>query len=119
MRNLVLILGDQLNRDASAWDGFDPTQDCAWMAEVADESTHVWSAKARIALFLTAMRHFAADLRADSVPLIYHLLDAHSDFSAALAATLAATRPQRLVVTEPGDWRVLQSLRATAAAPLD
>ena len=116
MRNLVLILGDQLNRDASAWDGFDPTQDCAWMAEVADESTHVRSAKARIALFLTAMRHFAADLRADSVPLIYHLLDAHSDFSAALAATLAESHPQRLVVTEPGDWRVLQALTAAAAA---
>lgn len=116
MRNLILILGDQLNRDASAWDGFDPTQDCAWMAEVADESTHVWSAKARIALFLAAMRHFAADLRAGGVPLIYHPLDAHPDFSAALAATLAESHPQRLVVTEPGDWRVLQALTAAAAA---
>ncbi|MCA1926705.1 MAG: cryptochrome/photolyase family protein [Thiobacillus sp.] len=116
MRNLVLVLGDQLNRDASAWDGFDPRQDSAWMAEVADESTHVWSSKPRIALFLAAMRHFAADLRADGVPLVYHPLDAYPDFSAALAATIAKTRPHRLVVTEPGEWRVLQTLAATAAA---
>ena len=116
MRKLVLILGDQLNRDASAWEGFDASQDSAWMAEVVEESTHVWSAKARIALFLSAMRHFAADLRADDVPLVYHPLDAHPDFSAALAATLAKFRPQQLVVTEPGDWRVLQALKATAAA---
>ncbi|MEW6118937.1 MAG: cryptochrome/photolyase family protein [Pseudomonadota bacterium] len=115
MRNLVLVLGDQLNRDASAWEGFDPGADCAWMAEVAEESTHVWSAKARIALFLSAMRHFAADLRADGVPLIYHDLDAHPDFASALVATLTISRPQKIVVTEPGDWRVLRSIEATAA----
>jgi deoxyribodipyrimidine photolyase-related protein len=85
------------------------------MAEVATESTHVWSAKARIALFLAAMRHFAADLRADGVPLTYHLLDAYPDFAAALAASIAALCPQTLVVTEPGDWRVLQSLKTVAA----
>ncbi len=115
MRNLVLVLGDQLDRDASVWDGFDAAQDRAWMAEVADEATHVWSAKARIALFLSAMRHFADALRADGVPLVYHSLDTHPDFSAALAASLVEFRPARVVVTEPGDWRVLQALRTTCA----
>ncbi|HEY8877837.1 MAG TPA: cryptochrome/photolyase family protein, partial [Roseateles sp.] len=52
MRDLVLVLGDQLDLDASAFDGFDATQDAAWMAEVAEESTHVWSSQPRIALFL-------------------------------------------------------------------
>ena len=32
------------------------------MAEVREESTHVWSHKARIALFLSAMRHFRDDM---------------------------------------------------------
>ena len=121
MRNLVLVLGDQLNRDASAWDGFDPATDCAWMAEIAEESTHVWSAKARTALFLAAMRHFAADLRAEGLPLDYHRLDAesekiHADFATALAVSLTVHRPEKVIVTEPGDWRVLQSLQATCAA---
>ena len=75
LRNLVVVLGDQLNREASAFDDFDAAQDATWMAEVADESTHVWSAKQRTALFLSAMRHFAADLVRDGVPLHYRRLD--------------------------------------------
>jgi len=38
MRTLVLVLGDQLDADAAALDGFDPQQDAVWMAEVAQES---------------------------------------------------------------------------------
>ena len=52
------VLGDQLDLDAAAFDGFDPALDAVWMAEVAGEATHVWSHRARIALFLAAMRHF-------------------------------------------------------------
>lgn len=58
MRNLILILGDQLNLDNPALEGFDATQDGILMVECADEATHVWSHKARIVLFLSAMRHF-------------------------------------------------------------
>lgn len=116
MRNLVIVLGDQLNRDASAWDGFDPADDVVWMAEAAEESTHVWSAKMRIALFLSAMRHFAAELRRDGMPLVYHALDDHPTLGAALGASIAALQPRRLVVTEPGEWRVLAALRAVATA---
>lgn len=52
-RHLVLVLGDQLDDTAAAFDGFDPATDQVWMAEVAEESEHVWSHKARIALFLS------------------------------------------------------------------
>ena len=62
MRNLVIILGDQLNEDASALTDFDPSQDAIWMAEVGEESTHVISSKQRTTLFLSAMRHFAQEL---------------------------------------------------------
>ena len=33
-RHLVLVLGDQLNADSSAFDDFDRQQDAVWMAEV-------------------------------------------------------------------------------------
>ena len=62
-RNLVLVLGDQLNIDSAALDGFDPSLDAVWMAEVGEEATRVWSHKARIAIFLSAMRHFRDALR--------------------------------------------------------
>ena len=65
MRNLTLILGDQLNLDNPALEGFDATQDGILMVECADEATHVWSHKARIVLFLSAMRHFYDCLATD------------------------------------------------------
>ena len=119
LRHLVLVLGDQLNHDASALDGFDPAQDAVWMAEVREESTHVWSAQARTALFLSAMRHFADELRAAGRPLVYTLLDAPDNtgtLAGELARAVAAHRPQALVMTAPGDWRVLQALRGAARA---
>ena len=45
VRSLVLVLGDQLDAESSALDGFDPHRDVIWMAEVAEESEHVWTSK--------------------------------------------------------------------------
>ena len=118
MRNLVIVLGDQLDENSSALHDLDPAQDVVWMAEVAQESTHVWSAKQRIAVFLGAMRHFAQALRARGVPLVYTRLDDVDNcgtLAAELAKTIAKLQPAALVLTAPGDWRVLQSLRAVAA----
>ena len=117
LRALVLVLGDQLDIDASAFDDFDPAQDAVWMAEVADESTHVPSARARIALFLAAMRHFAQALQVAGRPLHHVRLDDeanHGSLAAQLRADLKRLRPARLVMTAPGDWRVLQALRGIA-----
>ena len=63
LRNLVIVLGDQLDLYASAFDGFDPERDAVWMAGVTEESTHVWSSKPRIALFRSTVRHFAVARR--------------------------------------------------------
>jgi deoxyribodipyrimidine photolyase-related protein len=123
VRHLVIVLGDQLDRDASAFDGFDLAQDIVWMAEVAGESTAPLSAKARTVLFLSAMRHFAADLRAEGLTLDYtRLEDGAPTLHEALTTAVQRHRPQALVLTAPGDWRVLQLLRAVATAeglPLD
>ena len=117
VRHLVLVLGDQLDLQSSALADFDPAQDVAWMAEVAEESTHVWSAKQRSALFLSAMRHFADGLRARGLPLDYTRLDDpdnRQSLAAELERAIARHRPGALVLTAPGDWRVLQALRAVA-----
>jgi deoxyribodipyrimidine photolyase-related protein len=117
MRNLVLILGDQLNADASALDGFDARRDALWMAEVAEESEHVWSGKPRIAMFLAAMRHYRDARRAEGRTVHYtELEDPHNAGTLAGELERAAKRlrPERLVVTEPGDWRVWRALEAAA-----
>ncbi|WP_374674287.1 cryptochrome/photolyase family protein [Ideonella sp.] len=121
----MLVLGDQLDLDASAFDGFDPAQDRVWMAEVAEESTHVWSSQPRIALFLAAMRHFAAEVQAAGRPLDYRRLGDpgnRGSLAGELAAAIERWRPAALVMTAPGDARVLASLRRVAQAaglPLD
>ena len=118
LRTLVLVLGDQLDIDASAFDGFDPAVDAVWMAEVAEESTRVWSAKPRIAMFLTAMRHFADTLRDAGRTVHYRRLDDplnHDSLAAELRHALTTLGPERVVMTTPGDWRVLQAVRAVAA----
>ncbi|MGB7905680.1 MAG: cryptochrome/photolyase family protein [Steroidobacteraceae bacterium] len=119
------MLGDQLDLDAAAFDGFDAGFDAVWMAEVAEESTQVWSSKPRTALFLAAMRHFALALQAAGRPLHYTRLDATGNdgsLGAQLQADIERLRPARLVMTIPGDWRVLQAIKAVAEAnglPLD
>jgi len=118
VRALVIVLGDQLDAQASAFDGFDASQDLVWMAEVAAESTHVWSSKQRIALFLAAMRHFADELRESGRPLQYTRLgdaDNRGSLGRELEAAIERHEPQQLILTAPGDWRVLQELQASAA----
>jgi len=125
LRNLIVVLGDQLDLDASAFDDFDSSTDAVWMAEVVDESTHVWSSKPRTALFIAAMRHFALALQSAARRLHYTRLDAPGNagsLAAQLEADILRLKPTRLVMTEPGDWRVLQAIRALAQArglPLD
>jgi deoxyribodipyrimidine photolyase-related protein len=119
LRQLIIVLGDQLDLDAAAFDGFEAGQDAVWMAEVAEESTHVWSGKQRTALFLSAMRHFAVALREAGRTLNYTQLDAAANagtLPAQLQADIERLRPARLVMTAPGDWRVLQAIKAVAEA---
>jgi deoxyribodipyrimidine photolyase-related protein len=122
VRTLVLVLGDQLDLDATAFDGFDRAQDAVWMAEAQEESTHVWSSKQRIALFLSAMRHFAQTLREAGRHLHYRQMDdagasgTENSLGAKLQSDLAALQPQRVVMTAPGDWRVWQQLKAVVEA---
>ena len=138
MRHLIIILGDQLNADSSAFDDFDPKLDTVWMAEVAHESSKVWSSKPRIAVFLSAMRHFREALRSKGWQVIYRELTASGGawqgtsgpskssraetFSAALAESTARLKPEKWIVVEPGEWNVREEIRAaseTAGVPLD
>jgi deoxyribodipyrimidine photolyase-related protein len=113
---LVLVLGDQLDAKSAAFDGFDPKLDAVWMAEVAEESTHVWTHKARIALFLAAMRHFRDGLREHGFIVHYRALDDTPNASSLAKELLATARgltPQKLIVVQPGEWRVALTKPAT------
>jgi deoxyribodipyrimidine photolyase-related protein len=106
---LRVILGDQLSLDVAALAGLDPLHDTVLMMEVQEENTHVRHHKQKLVLVLSAMRHFAGTLRARGVDVDYVALDAPGntgDFCGEIERAVARRRPERIVVTEPGEWRV-------------
>ena len=111
-RNLVIILGDQLDRKSLVFDDFNPEQDAIWMCEASGEATHVWSSKPRIAIFLAAMRHFRDELRARGFTVIYRELDKNSapSLEDALTEDLQKYQPQKVIAVKPGEWRLTRSL---------
>jgi deoxyribodipyrimidine photolyase-related protein len=120
MRNLILVLGDQLDRHSAALDDLDLACDAVWMAEVQHEATHVWCHKQRIAFFFSAMRHFRDELREQGFTVHYHeLTSRRSDdrglhFADVLKKDVRKLRPDRLIVVLPGDYRVKQELEEAA-----
>lgn len=107
---LAIVLGDQLDEASAALRGLVPGRDVVLMMEVAGESRHVPSHVQRTVLFLSAMRHFAADLRGRGLRVEYVTLD-EPDNTGTLAGEIERAvrklRPRRVRCVRPGEWRVL------------
>lgn len=119
IRHLTIVLGDQLDHESAAFDGFENDRDLVWMAEVKEESTHVPSHKVRTALFLSAMRHFAEEMRAKGRRVEYRKLNARNNdgsLDPELRKAITRFKPEALVVIEPGEYRVEEKLKQVAAA---
>jgi deoxyribodipyrimidine photolyase-related protein len=111
---LRVVLGDQCSDGLSALDGIDPAGDVVLMVEVRAECTYVRHHKQKIALVLSAMRHFAARLRERGIRVDYVTLDDPSNTHTLAGEVARAARRHgaaRIVCTHPGEWRVLQDMR--------
>ena len=75
MVRLVLVLGDQLTPAVAALRAADKVRDVVVMAEVMGEGQSVPHHPQKIALILSAMRHFAGALRAEGWTVAYTPLD--------------------------------------------
>jgi deoxyribodipyrimidine photolyase-related protein len=112
-RNLILILGDQLSPDMSSLAGAEAARDVILMAEVQDEATYVRHHKKKIVLIFSAMRHFADELRTLGWKVDYRTIDEtgpKGSFTAEVARAVSKHKAKRVVVTEPGEWRVRQAM---------
>ncbi len=113
MSTLRLVLGDQLSHSLASLQGIDKASDVVLMVEVADETTYVPHHKQKIAFILSAMRHFADELRLEGITVDYIKLDDPANtgsFTGEVKRAVARHAPQRLMLTEPGEWRVLASM---------
>ena len=114
VRNLILVLGDQLSPNLSSLAASDAAQDLVLVAEVQEEATYVRHHKKKIAFLFSAMRHFAAELKAGGWRVDYRSFDQtgpEGSFTSELEHAIARHKPQRIVVTAPGEWRVAEMMQ--------
>jgi deoxyribodipyrimidine photolyase-related protein len=109
LRHLVVVLGDQLDGESAAFDGFDPERDAILMMEVRHEADYIPQHRLRLAYFFSCMRHFCAEQRSLRRKVFYSELDDAQNtghFSGEIERHAARLKPAKIIVIEPGDWRV-------------
>ncbi|SEL79020.1 deoxyribodipyrimidine photolyase-related protein [Roseovarius azorensis] len=110
---LVLVLGDQLSHSVSALREADKTSDTVVMAEMMDEARYVPHHPKKIALILSAMRHFAEELRAEGWQVAYTRLD-DPEATRSIVGELMRRAEQHetteVITTQPGEWRLIKEL---------
>ena len=118
-KTLRLVLGDQLSASLSALDDLDKDSDTVLMMEVTDEGRYVPHHPKKIAFVLSAMRHFGKQLTADGVRVDYIALEgkrSRGSFTKTLAGVVSDGGFDRIVLTEPGEYRVLEMMRGWSDA---
>lgn len=105
-----LILGDQLTHDLASLRDYEDG-DTILMVEVIAEATYVRHHKKKIAFLFSAMRHFADELKAKGKKVHYIRLDDRQNsgsFGGEVRRFVTEWKPDRLILTEPGEWRVME-----------
>lgn len=108
-----LILGDQLTRTLPTLRRLNRRRDVIVMAEVQEETHYVPHHRQKIFTVLSAMRHFAEALRNAGWQVHYVTLDqagASSSLFSVIQEALIQFQPRRLIVTEPGEYRLLADM---------
>lgn len=115
MKTLIPVLGDQLSPGLSSLKGAAKKDSVVLMMEVSDETTYVRHHQQKIAYILSAMRHHADALREAGWTVDYIRLDDPDNsgsFTGEVARAVQRHAPDRIVVTEAGEWRVAAMLDA-------
>ena len=111
VRRLVLLLGDQLDPQISSLRDADPARDRILLVEAVEEGRYVPHHPQKILFILSAMRHFAAHLREQGFIVDYITLDDPANTSSLdgeLSRAREQHKPDSILLTEPGEWRLLE-----------
>ncbi|GBD47489.1 cryptochrome/photolyase family protein [Methylopila sp. Yamaguchi] len=113
-RTLRLLLADQLTRGIASLKDLDLAADVVLLAEVMEEATYVGHHKQKLVFLFAAMRAFARALRDEGVTVDYVALDDPENagsLGGEVRRALARHGCDRLTLTEPGEWRVLEMMQ--------
>ncbi|AJI52687.1 cryptochrome/photolyase family protein [Francisella philomiragia] len=115
MRILRLILGDQLSQSISSLRDCDKANDVVMMCEVMQEASYVKHHKKKLVHIFSAMRHFALQLHKLGYKVCYTKLDDPKNtgsFHSEVQKVIEKLGAQKLIVTEPGEYRVLEDIQS-------
>ena len=114
MSSLRLILGDQLKERISSLAGCNKAVDHILLCELRSEATYVRHHKKKIAFIFSAMRHFAEELKQKGYQVHYVAYDDPDNsghFTGEVARHAAHLGCDHMVVTEAGEYRLMEELR--------
>ncbi len=115
MSALIFVLGDQLSKTLSSLRNADQSSGHILMCEVMDEATYVRHHKKKIAFLFSAMRHFAESLKEEGWQVDYVKLDDDGNtgsFTNEIRRAVAKHKPEKIILTEPAEWRVMEMVKA-------
>ena len=100
MKDLVLVLGDQLSPGLPGLRQLQPGDADILMDEVTAETEYVWHHRKKIAFIFSAMRHFAAALEEEGACVDYVRLDGRGNtgsFTGEVDRAVKRHKPDRVV----------------------
>lgn len=115
MKILRLIMADQLSHSVSSLSDINPDLDIILMCEVWNEAIFVKHHKKKIAFLFSAMRHFADELQDRGYSVDYIRIDSPNNtgsFRGEMQRAINRHSPDRITVTFPGEYRVLEELKS-------
>ena len=110
---LRLVMADQLSHDLASLRDY-KAGDVVLMVEVMEEVTHIRHHKRKIAFLLSAMRHFADELRAKDMTVDYVKLDDAANtgsFSGEVERAIGRHGLSGIALTSPSEYRVLEMVQ--------
>jgi deoxyribodipyrimidine photolyase-related protein len=125
VRNMIVVLGDQLSLDLASLKAGDRARDVVVMGEIVEETLYAGHHKKKLVFVLSAMRHFAEELRGDGWRVDYARLDRdrpYASFNAFFADMALRHAPERIAAVEAGEFRVrtiMEGWEALCGIPVD
>ncbi len=112
---VLVVFGDQLDRQSDAIAQLDSESDTIVFVEAADEAKREFSHIQRVVYFLSGMRHFAQELRDRGFTVDYTEIGTVDSLEDGILRALNRIAADELHATEAGDYRCEQMLASCAA----
>ena len=112
VRDLIIILGDQLSLEISSLEKIRKNEDKILMMEVSNEIEYTNHHKKKLVLIFSAMRHFANELKKNKFDITYvEFNKSKENFTKELEQQCKKFNPKSIKITHPSEYRVLDEVK--------